>query len=306
MDRSASGIARCIRLAREGQPEALNELLEAHRNYLRLLAASCLHREMQGKADPSDVVQETLLKVHENFRQFRGTTELEWMAWLRKILVNHLTDFQKGFRRERRSVTREQSLESLVDRSSAMLRNLGPGARPVAEPGGAAPRGGRARRGRDRRARARGPRRGHPAQPPRAGLERGRRADRAVARRGAHALGPGDAARGRIAQGEAVMTDRGNFAEILDEYLAGARSREPAGPGGAAREASRPRGGTPSGAPGHRLRPRRGAAPRPRGATRTPCREDCSATIACSASSAAAAWRSSTRRSRSRSGAASR
>ena len=126
MDRSEAGITRCIRFAREGQPEALNELLEAHRNYLRVLAASCLHREMQGKVDASDVVQETLLKVHENFRYFRGTTELEWMAWLRKILVNHLSDYQKGLRRERRSVTREQSLESLVDRSSAMLCNLGP------------------------------------------------------------------------------------------------------------------------------------------------------------------------------------
>ena len=54
MDPSEVGIARCIRLAREGQPEALNELLEAHRNYLRILAASCLRREMQGKADASD------------------------------------------------------------------------------------------------------------------------------------------------------------------------------------------------------------------------------------------------------------
>jgi RNA polymerase sigma-70 factor (ECF subfamily) len=126
MDRSPSGIARSIRLAREGQQEALGDLLDAHRNYLRVLAASCLHREMQGKADASDVVQGTLLKVHENFRQFRGTTELEWMTWLRKILVNHLSDFQKGLRRERRNVTREQPLESLVDRSSAMLCNLGP------------------------------------------------------------------------------------------------------------------------------------------------------------------------------------
>ena len=130
MDHSEVGIACCIRHAREGQQEALNELLDAHRNYLRILADSCLHREMQGKADASDVVQETLLKVHENFRHFRGTTELEWMAWLRKILVNHLTDFQKGFRRDRRSVTREQPLESLVDRSSAMLRNIGPAAGP--------------------------------------------------------------------------------------------------------------------------------------------------------------------------------
>ena len=128
MDRSPSGIARSIRLAREGQQKALSDLLDAHRNYLRLLAASCLHREMQGKADPSDVVQETLLKVHENFRQFRGTTELEWMAWLRTILVRSLSDLQKGFRRDQRNVARERSLESDVDRSSAMLRNMIPAA----------------------------------------------------------------------------------------------------------------------------------------------------------------------------------
>jgi RNA polymerase sigma-70 factor (ECF subfamily) len=126
MDHSPSGIARSIRLAREGQQDALSELLETHRNYLRLLAVSCLHREMRGKADASDVVQETLLKVHENFRQFRGTTELEWMAWLRRILVHQLADIQKGFQRQRRQVSREQSLESLVDRSSAMLHNMVP------------------------------------------------------------------------------------------------------------------------------------------------------------------------------------
>ena len=128
MDRSPSGIARSIRLAREGQEASLGDLLDAHRNYLRLLAASCLHREMRGKADPSDVVQETLLKVHENFHQFRGTTELEWMAWLRSILVRSLTDFQKGFQRQRRNVAREQSLESEVDRSSARLHHMIPSA----------------------------------------------------------------------------------------------------------------------------------------------------------------------------------
>jgi RNA polymerase sigma-70 factor (ECF subfamily) len=130
MDSSPSGIVRSIRLAREGRQEALSDLLETHRNYLRLLAASCLRREMQGKADASDVVQETLLKVHENFRQFRGTTELEWMAWLRRILVRQLADVQKGFQRQRRQVSREQSIESLVDRSSAMLRNMVPASGP--------------------------------------------------------------------------------------------------------------------------------------------------------------------------------
>jgi len=77
MDRSPSGIALSIRLAREGLQKALSDQLDAHRNHLRLFAASCLHRGMRGKADPSDVVEETLLKVHESFHQFRGTTELE-------------------------------------------------------------------------------------------------------------------------------------------------------------------------------------------------------------------------------------
>ena len=126
MDRSPSGIARTIRLAREGQEDSLNDLLEAHRNYLKVLAASCLHREMRGKADPSDVVQETLVKVHQNFHGFRGTTELEWMAWLRTILVRHVSDFQKGFQRRRRDVGRERSLENCAERSSAILRDLVP------------------------------------------------------------------------------------------------------------------------------------------------------------------------------------
>ena len=73
--------------------------------------------------------------MHENFRQFRGRTELEWIAWLRTILVRSLTDFQKGFRRDRRNVARERSLESDVDRSSAMLRNMipAPGSSPSRE-----------------------------------------------------------------------------------------------------------------------------------------------------------------------------
>ena len=130
MDRSASGIAQCIRLAREGQGTALGELVDGYRNYLRILASTCLHRELRPKADPSDVVQETLLKVHENFHQFRGTTEGEWVAWLRKILVRHLADLQRDFARDRSDVAHERSLERLVDRSSAMLRNLVPAAGP--------------------------------------------------------------------------------------------------------------------------------------------------------------------------------
>jgi RNA polymerase sigma-70 factor (ECF subfamily) len=131
MDRSASGIARAIRLAREGQGDALGELLAAYRNYLKVLASSCLRRDLRGKADPSDVVQETLLKVHEAFPQFRGTSEQEWMTWLRTILVRNIADLERKVLRRRQAVGRERSLEATMDRSSAMLRNLVPAQGPT-------------------------------------------------------------------------------------------------------------------------------------------------------------------------------
>src|SRR5262245_32134373 len=121
MDRSSSAIARTIREAREGSPAALNDLLEAHRSYLRLLATTCLHRDLRAKTDPSDVVQDTLVKVHRSFHEFRGATEMEWMAWIRRILVRNLADVRRGFSRQRRAIARERSLEAAVDRSSALL-----------------------------------------------------------------------------------------------------------------------------------------------------------------------------------------
>jgi RNA polymerase sigma-70 factor (ECF subfamily) len=135
MDRTASGIARRIRLAREGQPDALSELLEVYRNYVRLLASTSLGRELRAKTDPSDLVQETFLKAHRNFHQFRGTTEQEWIAWIRQILVRTLANLRRSFAVPGRSVAREQQLERDVDRSSVRLRNLAlaPGPSPGTE-----------------------------------------------------------------------------------------------------------------------------------------------------------------------------
>ena len=122
LDHTASSVARCIRLAREGQGEALGQLLSAYRNYLKLIASTCFARGLQGKEDPSDVVQDTLVKVHENFHQFRGATEQELLAWMRTILAHRLSDLYRQFKAgTERDVRRERSIEADVTRSSMAL-----------------------------------------------------------------------------------------------------------------------------------------------------------------------------------------
>jgi RNA polymerase sigma-70 factor (ECF subfamily) len=69
--------------------------------------------------DPSDLVQQTLLKAHQNREQFRGHTEAEMAAWLRAILGRHLIDMARKFRAQ--LDCRERSLEVALEQSSARL-----------------------------------------------------------------------------------------------------------------------------------------------------------------------------------------
>src|SRR5918911_3955623 len=93
--------------------------LEKFREYLRVLARLQLDPRLQGKLDPSDLVQEALLKAHQRREQFRGHTDAEMGAWLRQILANTLTDAVRRFAGEGRDVGRERSLEEALEQSSA-------------------------------------------------------------------------------------------------------------------------------------------------------------------------------------------
>ena len=59
-------------------------VLERHRNWLGLLARLQVDGRFRAKFDPSDVVQQTLLEAVRGWPKFRGRTEAELAAWLRR------------------------------------------------------------------------------------------------------------------------------------------------------------------------------------------------------------------------------
>ncbi|MEL6110485.1 MAG: RNA polymerase factor sigma-70, partial [Planctomycetota bacterium] len=61
---------RLLRAAQNGQGESLGQLLQLYVNYLKLMARTQLDRKLLARTSPSDVVQETLLEAHRDFKGF--------------------------------------------------------------------------------------------------------------------------------------------------------------------------------------------------------------------------------------------
>lgn len=111
-----------IDLARRGDEAASGRLLAAYHEYLKLLARVQIGRRLQGKLDASDLVQETFMDAHRQMPQFKGATEAELLAWLRKILAGHVAmTVRRYFGSKGRDINLERGIAAQIDASSQAM-----------------------------------------------------------------------------------------------------------------------------------------------------------------------------------------
>jgi RNA polymerase sigma-70 factor (ECF subfamily) len=95
--------------------------LARYRGYLYVLARLRLGRRLRGRLDPSDLVQQTLLKAHRASDRCQAEDEAGREAWLRSILNNTIADELRRHGRGRRDASRDRSLLASLDESSIRL-----------------------------------------------------------------------------------------------------------------------------------------------------------------------------------------
>jgi RNA polymerase sigma-70 factor (ECF subfamily) len=112
-----------LRNAGAGDGDAVNRLMERHRESLRRMVQLRLDRALGARVDASDVVQEVLWEASRRLRDYIRDAKLPFHLWLRELAKDHLIDAHRRHRKaQRRSVDRERALVAeFADRSSLDL-----------------------------------------------------------------------------------------------------------------------------------------------------------------------------------------
>jgi RNA polymerase sigma-70 factor, ECF subfamily len=113
-------ISDLLARARSNDPRQLDRLFAQCRNFLGIVARAQVETQLRAKVDASDLVQQTMLEAYRDFHKFRGTTEAEWLAWLRKILAHNAANFVRHYRgTAKRQAQREVALLPAGDGTDA-------------------------------------------------------------------------------------------------------------------------------------------------------------------------------------------
>src|SRR5947207_9770524 len=97
--------------ANGGDAEAINRLLDRHRDSLRRMVQLRLDQRIQRRIDVSDIVQDVLVEANRRLKEYLAKPVMPYHLWLRQIAQDRIIDAHRRHRASaKRSVDRERTL----------------------------------------------------------------------------------------------------------------------------------------------------------------------------------------------------
>ena len=103
--------------AKQGDPNAVDRLMDRHRHSLHKMVECRLNQGMARRVDASDVVQDALLTASRRLADYLENPSIPFHAWLRQLTRDRLADVYRRELADKRDVAREQCVAT-TDRSS--------------------------------------------------------------------------------------------------------------------------------------------------------------------------------------------
>jgi RNA polymerase sigma-70 factor (ECF subfamily) len=95
MTSDPSNTESLLQRASAGDSRALTELFSHYRERLRRMVRLRLDRRLQGRLDPSDVLQEAYLDFAKRFPEYAADPKLPFFLWLRLLTGQRLIDLHR-------------------------------------------------------------------------------------------------------------------------------------------------------------------------------------------------------------------
>ena len=126
---------RLLRLAADGDQEALGRLFSAHGDRLKRMIALRLSRRLSGRIDESDVLQEAFIEIVRKLGDYAREPKLPPFLWMRhltalKLIEVHRRHLGSQIRDADREVTLHRGCVPMADSASLAAQLLGSASAP--------------------------------------------------------------------------------------------------------------------------------------------------------------------------------
>jgi RNA polymerase sigma-70 factor (ECF subfamily) len=106
-----ANVTALLSQAAAGQTDAIQTLLQLHRDRLKRMIAIYFDNRLLRRADPSDVVQETLAEAARRLPIYAAQPLIPFYPWLRRLAQDNLLKLKHFHAAQKRAVHREEALE---------------------------------------------------------------------------------------------------------------------------------------------------------------------------------------------------